>query len=136
MKLFYPAIFMLCFSACGTRLNYVGESRTPTAQVEVFVDANSIKRPYTIMGKGYLIGTSLNKSRYEILQKKAVKKARANGADAVLFSDYLVEKEGVTVNRSVHSQKTDSTTITTDNSVIESGPAIYTEMKIYFIRYE
>src|SRR3954469_25770340 len=87
MYKFYTVIFTFFFSSCGLHLNYLGKTSTPTQKVDVYVDAGAIKKTYTIVGKGYMEGMTLSKKGYEKMQKKALKKAKEKGADAVLFQD-------------------------------------------------
>ena len=85
MSNIYTCVFLVVLFSCGTRIDYVGKSATPTQKVEVFVDPSAIKKAYTVIGKAYVTyGVGF---RMETLQRQALQKAKEKGADAVLFQD-------------------------------------------------
>lgn len=77
-------------------MSYVGNTYSPTTKIDVFVTASSIKRPYTIIGKVYLANPHFPSivGNMGAVQKKAKIRARAVGADAVLFYDYFITQNG------------------------------------------
>src|SRR5436190_6045714 len=89
MNKIYPLVLMIFFSSCFPHINYIGNSLPSTKEPDFFVDEKSIDKPYKIIGKGYpnKMGTYGLKN----LQKRAIEKAKKNGADAVLVQDYFVQ---------------------------------------------
>lgn len=63
MKYIYTSLVLsTIFTSCAMRIDYLGSASTPTNNVDVYVDPSAIKRPYTIIGKGYpsQLGTMFN----------------------------------------------------------------------------
>src|SRR5829696_4209657 len=96
MVRFYLLLCLLPLASCGVYINYLGSSYAPTKNVDVYVDAASIKKPYTIVGKAYVSEHSLY--TLEQLQAELVKKAMEKGADAILIQDYYLTHDGYSVN--------------------------------------
>jgi hypothetical protein len=132
MKLLYlSAIALSVFSSCGFRIGYLGNSSAPTEKVDVFVDPSSIKKPYSVMGKGFVEAAPFSRNSIEKIQNKAIKKARQKGADAILFEDYYLIQNGTTINNTtridtVHNVSTSQTTV---SPVVSSG------RNILFLKY-
>lgn len=135
MNRLYPALITcILFSACGPMVSYVGSTHEATTRVDVFVDHAFVKKPYTVIGKGYLnipTGTAFYNS-YEKMQRSAILQAKKHGADAVLFLDQLVvsSQTGIsTVNTydTAHLKTSSATTI---------GPVVHSQQQILFLRYE
>ena len=64
----------------------------------------------------------------EIIQKKAVEKAKANGANAVVIEDYYLVDNTTSVNTRSDSPKNIKT--------VETNPAISSGFAILFLRYK
>ncbi|MFL5741377.1 MAG: hypothetical protein ACJ75B_14230 [Flavisolibacter sp.] len=128
MSNIYTCLFLVILVSCGTRIDYVGKSATPTQKVDVFVDPSSIKKPYTVIGKGYV--TYGAAYRMEKLQRQAVQKAKEKGADAVLFQDYFVTEEGTNSYASHHS---DSSQILVN--VHNARDLVSTHTDVLFLKY-
>ena len=77
MKPFLLSFICVCLlSSCAQLISYVGNQHQPVENPDVFVDPAAIKKPYAIVGRGYLnypLGTFFN--QYEEVQKEAVKLA-------------------------------------------------------------
>jgi hypothetical protein len=130
---FYPFCLIL-LSSCAARLDYLGNSYSPTKKIDVYVDASAIKRSYTIIGKGYMDYGSHLRQRRDKMQEKAIAKAKANGADAILFEDYLVKSPGTHLET-----VTAVDTVGTTRRRVESGtigPVLSTGTNILFLKYE
>ena len=127
----YTLIAASFLFSCGMRMNYLGTSSSPTENVDVFVDPGAIKKPYTIVGKGYAEGIFISKKGYEIMQKKAIRKAKEKGADAILFQDHYI----IDNNMGMQSiTRTDST----GYSLIQNSrvsPVISSKPEIFFLKY-
>ena|SRR5688572_9306926 len=131
MYKFYSLILASFLFSCGMRMNYLGTTSSPTENVDVFVDPGAIKKPYTIVGKGYAEGISISKKSYEIMQKKAIRKAKEKGADAILFQDHYI----IDNNMGMQSMtRTDST----GYSLIQNSrvsPVVSSKPEILFLKY-
>lgn len=108
----------------------MGSSYPPTGkEIDVFVDPSAIRRPYTVMGKGYLTSAYTSPER---IQRFAVEQARKHGADAVLFLDniYYTEQTAIRTSNTFDTagRKTRSSTI--------AGPVVSREREIQFLKYE
>ena len=104
MSRIYLLIFICFFlvSCFSVNVRYLGTEFSPTKQVDVYVDPSAIKKPYTIIGKGYPDYGLYMQAELELMQEKAIQKAREKGADAILFQDVYLVKEGSPAG-SVHS---------------------------------
>lgn len=131
---FYPLFLLIAFSSCRARLNYLGGSFTPTKNVDVYVDASAIKRPYTIVGKGYMEYNYFVKSKVDKMQAKAIQKAQSKGADAVLFQDYIVKRDGTSVQTVTKTDSVGKGLVTVQTGTI--GPVISSGTNILFLKYD
>jgi len=131
---YYSIVFIsLSFISCGTRINYLGNSSAPTKNVDVFVDASAIKKPYTIVGKGYMEGFSLSKRAIEKMQKKALQKAKEKGADAILFQDYYMQENGTGIYSVSKSDSVGKGLVTVQNGSL--SPIVTSKTDILFLKY-
>ena len=127
MRKIYTPLTLLLFASC-TQVNYLGSSYSETQNVDVFVTESSVKKPFDVIGKGYVRHTLGPIPRVETIQRKAVEKARSNGANAVVIEDYyLVDKT--------------SSILTTDSlkrtRILNDGnPAISSGFTILFLKYK
>lgn len=78
----------LLLGACAPKINYLGNSYTPTQQVEIFFDEKDIKGDYRVMGMIDNEGDDFEEDDPEIVQQAMVEKAKAVGADAILFTGF------------------------------------------------
>ena len=132
----YYSIFLITLYSCGSRLNYLGSSYAPSKKVDVYVDAAAIKRPYTIVGKGYMeygVG-AYSKSRIEKMQAKAVEKAKSKGADAILFQDYYVKENGASVQTLTKADSVGKSLVSVQTGSI--SPIISSKTDILFLKYD
>jgi hypothetical protein len=132
---FYSLLFIAAFSSCGSHLNYLGTSSTPTKNVDVYVDASAIKHPYTIIGKGYMeygFG-GYSKSRIDKMQEKAIKKAKAKGADAILFQDYYFKENGASIQTVTKADSVGKSLVSAQTGNI--SPIISSRTDILFLKY-
>jgi len=83
-KLCFPLLLILLVS-CGTQVNYLGTTYPSTKNVDVFVDQASVKKPFDVIGKGYIKRNIGPEVSVETIQRKAVEKAKINGANAVVI---------------------------------------------------
>lgn len=125
-KIYTPHILIL-FASC-TQVNYLGTSYSETQNVDVFVTEASVKKPFDVIGKGYVRHTLGPVPKVETIQKKAVEKAKLNGANAVVIEDYyLVDKtSGISITDSLKRTR-----------ILNDGnPAISSGFMILFLKYK
>lgn len=130
--LFFLAATCLC--SCGVSLNYLGNTYSQTAHVDVYVEQSAIRRPYTVIGKGYerrLMAVDYNIER---LQEKAVQKAKEKGADAVLFQDYYLLQPGTNISTTTRTDTLNKAVVTTGSTQVT--PTVATGRQILFLKYE
>jgi hypothetical protein len=132
MKILYSLLVATTFfGSCGVRINYLGSSLAPTEHVDVYVEASAIKKPYTIIGKGYPLHFTYN--ALTKLQKKVVETAREKGADAVLFQDFYLQERGTNFYSATRTDSAGNGVIATTSGAV--GPVITAGRNIYFLRY-
>jgi hypothetical protein len=126
-----PVLFCSCFS---THLNYIGSSYAPTKVVEVYVHTSAIKRPYTVIGKGYFDEHVYQVMRGEQLQEIAVEKAKLKGADAVLFMDILLVNNSTSISSRSQTDSIGQSLVTMHDATI--SPVISNKRDILFLKYD
>lgn len=131
-KIYFFIVIML-LSSCLPKINYLGNSYTRTKEPDLFVDENSIDRPYKIIGKGY--PERFGSLALESLQRKAIKKAQDKGADAVLIQDYYVLNAVTSVNSLYHVDSLQRGLTTTRNAVLANADYDDTRFIILFLKY-
>jgi hypothetical protein len=131
----YKIYFSLAilFSSCLPRINYLGNSYTPTRDPDFFVDERSIEKPYKIIGKGYpdRVGSLF----FETIQKKAIDKAKSKGADAVLIQDYFVQNYFTNIHPIHQSDTLGRQSIITGTSTIGTVQSDCPQFIILFLKY-
>lgn len=130
---FYSLMLILLYS-CGSHLNYLGSSYTPTKQIDVYVDPAAIKRSYTVIGKGYMDYGYHLRQRIDKMQEKAIAKAKAKGADAILFQDYFVQRDASHLETTTRMDTISRTLTTVENGSV--GPVVFTATNILFLKYD
>lgn len=135
IRFYTPFIISIAFISCySVRINYLGSSSTPSSKVDVYVDATAINKPYTIVGKGYTEYGFRARNRMEKTQEKAIKKARENGADAILFQDYYFSQEGASIHSVSRADSIGSGLVTIKNATV--SPIISSRTDILFLKYK
>jgi hypothetical protein len=133
MNKIYFFFLLIALSSCLPRISYLGNSYTATKEPDLYVDGKNIERPYKIIGKGYPERFTLFPT--ELLQKKAIQKAKDKGADAVLIQDYLVQDAVASVNSVYRSDSVGKGLITTGSSTVANQNSVYTRFTILFLKY-
>lgn len=130
-KIYFPLLAIFFFS-CTTGIRYIGQTRSVTKNVDVYIAEQSIRQEFEYIGKGYISGLGYHNP--ETIQQLAVQKAKTVGADAVLIKDYIsTEATGATVTTVQRSDSIGKSLYTTGNSVI--SPTVTTGFQILFIKY-
>ena len=131
----YPVLFVVTIvSSCGVSLSYLGNAYDKTSRVDVYVDASAIKKPYTVMGKGYQENANHMLFTLEQLQEKVIAKAKEKGADAVLFQDYYLSQPGYGYSSVTVTDTLSRGVITTTNS--QAQPIVSSGRSILFLKYD
>jgi len=127
----YSLLLSVLLSSCFTPAhNYLGNSYTPTKDVDVYVDASAIKKAYSVMGKGYVDIRGF--ISLEKVQRATIKTAKQKGADAILFRDLFIQ-EGPSVQTIAQSDSSGpSVRVRTTTAV----PVETTRLDILFLKYE
>jgi len=127
MRKFYPLLILFVFASCTTEVKYLGTSYPATKKIDVFVSQSTVKKPFEIIGKGYIHHAAIGGS-VETIQRRAVEKAKLNGANAVVIEDYyMVDKTSSVVTKTDSLKRTQTTT--------DTNPAVSTGFTILFLRY-
>jgi hypothetical protein len=132
-KFYTTLLFSSIFCSCGLHINYLGTVSETTDKVDVFVDAAAIRRPYTIIGKGYpdrFLGENTKN-----LQPKAIKMAKQKGADAILFQDLYVTEDNSSTYSSVRATDSSGRASVLLRSR-SSSPVVSSKVDIFFLKYE
>ena len=128
--IFTPLVFLVFLSSCMslvTKVNYVGSSYPETSNVDVFVSEGSVKKPFDVIGKGYVQN---NLVAAEAIQRKAITKAKKKGADAVIIEDYFI----VDNTKSVTTRTDSASRVIRQN--VSSSPSVGSGFNILFIKYK
>lgn len=83
----------LCIT-CAPKINYLGNSYTPTQNVDLFFDEHDINREYKVMGVMKNEAGELEMDDVEEVKKSMINKAKSVGADAILFVNFYSERQG------------------------------------------
>jgi hypothetical protein len=128
----YSLLLSILLSSCFTPVhNYLGNSYTPTKDVDVYVDASAIKRAYSVIGKSYVdIREYIS---LEKVQRATIKTAKQKGADAILFCDLFIQ-EGASVQTITQSDSTGGSSIRVRTTT--AVPVETTRLDILFLKYE
>ncbi|HWJ27529.1 MAG TPA: hypothetical protein VNS32_13370 [Flavisolibacter sp.] len=91
-KLFLsPFILSLLFiiGSCSPLVYYIGDSYTPTNDVQVFYDIKEIKKEYKVIGR-MTKEITLNS---EVEKNAMIREAKKHGADGIIFSDITMNQD-------------------------------------------
>jgi hypothetical protein len=119
-------------------VDYVGKSYAPTANVDVYMSADDVRRPYEVMGEARAQIDAIPFSKPgQQLQQKLLEQARAKGADGIIIGQLQNRTVGSTSNTTGQGDKKwkkgkkktqyTETTTTSDDEV--------TELRGQLIRY-
>lgn len=83
-------------------VRYVGETHSPTTEVDIYFDEKNIEREYTTIGQA--IGTGGFGTNTDKIQAKLIEEAKKRGADAILITG--VGKDSVPLGDSGSTDET------------------------------
>ena len=98
---------ILFFTACGSDVDYLGDSYPSTVHVDVYFSEDDVIEDYLVMGHATIEGDEAEK-----LQEKLIEKARESGADGIVFEEFDRVKSGeVTIDNNVGTEQTITTKV-------------------------
>ena len=130
-KLSLIALAVLLTVSC-TKIDYVGKSYAPTANVDVYFSLDDIKGSYEVMG--HLTATAGEFTSSEKMQEKIIEKAREKGADAVVILglDHYIKDGGSSWSETTETDGNKTTTSGSQSSNTEEMK----EISARFIKYK
>ncbi len=128
-KLYSSVVLMMILCSCGTSINYLGTTYPSTKNIDVFVSGSSVKKPFEIIGKGY-VRNLVGQPSIDKIQKKTIEKAKVKGADAVLFEDYYVVDNTTSITTNIDSAGKSS------RVTASATPTMSPNFTIKFLRYK
>ena len=125
------ALFVLFVAACA-KIDYIGQSYSPTTHVDLYFSEEDIREDYQVMG--HVIAQANEGISIESLQKQLEAKACEKGADGIVIHgfDRIQTGETTTYNeQSKRGEKKRSLAAITVTSADEER-----QVKAIFIKYE
>lgn len=128
----YTLLFLL-LTSCATKISYIGSKETPVTTTDVYVSSESIRKPYDVIGKGFVKRGQFNRRYEQVMQRKALKKAKTIGADAVLFVDFAVPHAPQSIYSTTRTDSLFNGTIS--SSEVHVGPTVTYGFTVLFLKY-
>ena len=126
---------MALLAGC-TSVDYVGKTHAPTHDVEVFMSADDVGRPYEVMGEARAqVDTIPFAKPGQQLQDKLIAEARARGADGIILGQLQNRTVGSTSNTTGQAQRKKNKKKTQYNETTTSSDSEVTELRGQLIRY-
>ena len=134
-KLSLIALAVMLTGSC-TKIDYVGKSYAPTANVDVYFSLEDIKGNYEVMG--HLTATAGEFTSSEKMQEKIIEKAREKGADAVVILglDHYVKDGGTSWSETTETEHTGDGKKTTTTGSQSNNTEEMKEISARFIKYK
>ena len=135
IKVCIVAMIAIMSISC-TKIDYVGKSYAPTANVDIYFSLDDVKGSYEVMG--HLTATAGSFVSSEKMQEKILEKARKKGADAVVILglDHYVTDGGSSWSETTETKDTGDGTKTTTSGSASSGTEEMKEITARFIKYK
>ena len=89
---FSIGISFLLVISCSPKINYLGDTYTPTQRVDMYFDEHDIVKEYKVIGVMKNEADELELDDVEVVKKAMMEKARNVGADAILFDGFYSER--------------------------------------------
>jgi hypothetical protein len=77
-------VILMLLTGCAPTAEYLGKTYPPTTNVDLYMNADEIKKGYEVMGEMTVKG-QLGSKNAEDMQAKLMEEAKVKGADAVLI---------------------------------------------------
>ena len=90
-RLILFSTMLLIFASCGPTIHYLGDTYNSKGQVDVFYDFNDVESNFVVIGQ--MTHDKFIQYDLEMIKNEMVKKAGMNGADAIVFQDFSVQRE-------------------------------------------
>jgi hypothetical protein len=120
--------------SCSTTVQYIGASKSPTTNVEVFTSRETIQASYKEMGRGFIKYRYAGTKNPEKIQEKIVALAKKKGADAVLIESYYIPNTGAAINSFYRTDSVGKAAVTIGtSSVNQLGTSGF---NILFLKYQ
>jgi hypothetical protein len=88
-------VLVLAAAGCASvQLDFVGSSFPPTSHVDLYFNQEDIVRPHRVMGEASAVAPADSSISASQMQAELVEKAKANGADAILFTELRKNRTG------------------------------------------
>ena len=125
------ALFILFVTACA-KIDYIGQSYSPTTHVDLYFSEADIREDYQVMG--HVIAQANEGISVENLQKKLEAKAREKGADGIVIHgfDRIQTGETTTYNEETQQEKKKRSIA----AITVTSPEEERQIKAIFIKYE
>ncbi len=134
-KLSLIALAVLLTVSC-TKIDYIGKSYAPTANVDIYFSLDDVKGSYEVMG--HLTATAGSFTSSEKMQEKIIEKAREKGADAVVILglDVYIKDGGSSWSETSETTETTTGVKTTTSGSQSSNTEEMKEITARFIKYK
>ena len=135
MKIVYSfTVLPFLLISCSTTIQYIGASKAPTKEVEVYTSRESISGKYKEIGKVYIRYGYAGTNKLEKIQQRVVELAKQKGADIVLFESYYMPDSGTIINSVSRTDSIGKGTVTTRTSSVNS--IAVPQFNILFLKYQ
>lgn len=96
ITLFISLPLSLALLGCWPTIHYLGDSLSPTTQVDLYYDAYEVKKEYKVIGR--MTNDQFSAYNVKMIKKQMIKKAKKVGADGIIFSDLRLENNHIEGN--------------------------------------
>lgn len=99
-KLILFSILIFSLVSCGPTIHYLGDtySYSSNEDFEVYYDLDDVAKNYVVIGQ--MTHDKFVNYDLDALKKGMVEKAKSNGADAIVFENFSVDRENI-IGRSI-----------------------------------
>ncbi len=81
---------------CRPLIHYLGDSLSPTTQVDLYYDAYEVKKEYRVMGR--MTNDQFSAYNVQMIKNQMIRKAKKVGADGIIFSSLRLENNDLQGN--------------------------------------
>lgn len=132
LPVIWVGIFGLALVFACTKIDYVGESYSPTTQVDMYFSEDEVTREHRVMGR--MVAHANDAVSAEKMQKKMMKKAREKGADGIIILGLERYQSGETTTHEENTKDTKKGTKT--RGVVKTEVKFEKEIKAILIKYK
>jgi len=95
-KILFVSLILFSIS-CSPKINYLGDTFSPTSDVDVYYDEGDVRRAYRVMG----LMTADSYRSLDAIKEKMIESARANGADGIIFRGFYAQQSELDIDQNV-----------------------------------